>query len=162
MKYLVCAHVWWPMHDNDTENTETMDGVPVAPTDAQWSSITHLGVPKSSLGKVTHGLCWIFYRPHAYAHSEWLEKNMRGKINSEAALTIYREIFATYGSHEVVVTDNGHSFTNNVFLEFMRLNGLKFHPASMDFLILIKKAFKNGIQETKDVQIRLSKFLFHY
>ena len=92
------------------------------------------------------------------------------KITSEATVKKCRETFATHGLPEVVVTDNGSSFTSEEFDTFMKPNGIKlihsapYHPASNGLAENAVKTFKNGMKSTsrRSVLTRLHRWLFQH
>ena len=69
-------------------------------------------------------------------HSKWIECHAMSNITSASTINKLREIFATHGLPETVVSDNGTNFVSAEFEDFMRQNGIihktsaPFHPAS--------------------------------
>ena len=70
------------------------------------------------------------------AHSKWIEPHIVNSTSSEATIKVLRNLFATHGIPEHVVSDNGSGFTNQEFIQFIEHNGIKhtttspYHPFS--------------------------------
>ena len=58
------------------------------------------------------------------AHSKWLEVVPVPNLTSQTAIDTLRSIFTTHGLPELLVSDNGPSFTSAEFQEFMKRNGI--------------------------------------
>ena len=70
------------------------------------------------------------------SHSKWIEAHAVNSATSQATIEKLRLVFSTHGLPDVLVSDNGTSFTNEEFAAFVRSNGIKhltsapYHPAS--------------------------------
>ena len=70
------------------------------------------------------------------AHSKWMEVHIMRSTTSAATIVKLKEIFATHGLPETIVSDNGPNFTSAEFENFLSKNGVKhtkvspYHPAS--------------------------------
>ena len=61
------------------------------------------------------------------AYSKWMEVRPVKSATSTATISQLRAIFATHGIPELLVSDNGSTFSSSEFEEFMRLNGIRCH-----------------------------------
>ena len=70
------------------------------------------------------------------AHSKWMEVKAVKTATSTTTIEHLRNIFATHGLPEMLVTDNASYFTSQEFQDFTKLNGIRhvtsapYHPAS--------------------------------
>ena len=70
------------------------------------------------------------------AHSKWLDAHVVNSATSQATIQKLRSVFSTHGLLEVIVSDNGTSFTSKEFATFVHSNDIKhltsapYHPAS--------------------------------
>ena len=70
------------------------------------------------------------------AHSKWPEVIEMENTTSGTTIKVLRNLFASYGLLQQVVTDNGPQFTSAEFTIFMKNNGVKlikcysYHPSS--------------------------------
>ena len=104
------------------------------------------------------------------AHSKWLEVVIVPSTTSQVTIQKLREIFATHGLPEVLVSDNATTFTSSEFQAFMTRNGIRhitsapYHPASNGLAERAVQTFKEALSKTKptNVEAQLSRFLFHY
>lgn len=71
-----------------------------------------------------------------YSLTKWVEVFMMKSISSIKTIERLRTLFATFGLHETLVSDNGTSFTSYEFKELLNKNRVRFvltplyHPAS--------------------------------
>lgn len=175
MKGLARSYIWWPNLDGDIEMTvrqctacQLNGNLPASAPLHPWE------FPSRPWARVHMDFAGPFLG-HMYllmidAHTKWLEVHIMGKITSEATIEKCRETFATHGMPEVVVTDNGTSFTSSEFQHFMQQNGVKlihsapYHPSSNGLAENAVKTFKAGMKKMsgETLQSRVQKFLFHY
>ena len=81
-----------------------------------------------------------------------------------------REIFATHGLPEVLVSDNGTAFSSTEFQEFTKRNSIRhirtapYHPSSNGQVERAVQIFKDAMKKhsSESIQTRVSRFLFHY
>ncbi|XP_047987206.1 uncharacterized protein K02A2.6-like [Leguminivora glycinivorella] len=70
------------------------------------------------------------------SYSKWIEAEIVPSMSSDSIITILRRIFASQGLPEVLVSDNGRTFTSEDFNLFLSRNHIKhiftppYHPAS--------------------------------
>ena len=71
------------------------------------------------------------------ACSKWLDAHIMSTTSSEKTIDTLRSVFATHGIPQMIVTDNGSSFTSQEFKTFTQKNGIKhvtsapYHPQVM-------------------------------
>ena len=104
------------------------------------------------------------------AHSKWLCVEPVTSATSKNTIAKLRSIFAANGLPEMVVTDNGTTFTSGDFQEFMQRNGIRhvtsapYHPASNRLAERAVQTFKEALRKSTagDLETHLARFLFHY
>ncbi|KAL5510826.1 hypothetical protein EMCRGX_G006432 [Ephydatia muelleri] len=103
------------------------------------------------------------------AHSKWLDVAVVTTPSSQQAIKILRNLFATHGLPEMVVSDNGSAFTSAEFQTFVKRNGIRHvrsahhHPSSNEQAERVVQTFKEAILKTTgDLDARLARFLFQY
>ena len=175
MKSLARSVVWWPGIDADLEgmvkgchkcqaNRKSPAVAPLHPWEwptRPWARI-HIDFAGPFLGKQ--------FLVVVDAHSKWLEVVPVQNITSQTTISALRAIFATHGLPELLVSDNGASFTSTEFQEFMKRNGIRhvtsapYHPASNGLAERSVQTFKDGLKKTTvgDLSTRLHRFLFQY
>ena len=175
MKSLARGVVWWPGMDKDIENmiqdchqcqVNRKSPAPAALHPWEWPTrpwarlhIDHAG---PFLGKQFLVL--------VDAYSKWLEVVPVPSLTSETTIRTLRGIFATHGLPEIVVSDNGPSFTSEEFEQFTKRNGIRhvkcspYHPASNGQAERAVQIFKDGLKKITqgDITTRLARFLFQY
>lgn len=92
--------------------------------------------------------------------------------NFTAPMTIdtLRQVFSIHGLPDVVVSDNGPTFTGECFQEFLKKNGIRhirtapFHPASNKLAERAVQTLKEGLKKMSGatIETNLSRFLFQY
>lgn len=104
------------------------------------------------------------------AYSKWIERHIMSNIAAPLTIEKLRQVFVVHGLPETVVTDNGPTFTSEMFSEFMDQNGIHhfrtalFHPASHGLPERAVQTVKDGLKhmEGGSMITRLSHFLFKY
>ena len=70
------------------------------------------------------------------AHSKWPEVVLMSSSTSQATIRALRQLFATYGLPQQLVSDNGPQFSSVEFATFLTRNGVKhirsspYHPST--------------------------------
>ena len=88
------------------------------------------------------------------AHSKWLKVVPVPNLTSQTTIDTFCSIFATHGLPELLVSDNGPSFTSAEFQEFMKRNGVRhitsapYHPASNGLAERPVQTFKTALLES--------------
>ena len=104
------------------------------------------------------------------AHSKWLDTHIMSNITASVTTEKLRSIFATHGLPDTVVTDNGPTFTSELFQEFMDKNCIRhvrtapYHPASNGLAERAVGTLKDGLRKMSGqiLETKLSRFLFQY
>ena len=104
------------------------------------------------------------------AHSKWMEAHIMSNITAPVTTDTLRSIFATHGLPDTVVSDNGPTFTSEVFKEFVEKNGIRhiltapYHPASNGLAERAVETLKDGLRKMTGhtLETKLARFLFQY
>ncbi|KAJ8881805.1 hypothetical protein PR048_018291 [Dryococelus australis] len=92
------------------------------------------------------------------AYTKWLEIIPLGSLTT-AAIRASRNLFATHGLPECVVSDNGTSFTSEEFQSFLKSNGIQhvlkppYHPASNGMAERGEQTDKNALRRMNGMHI---------
>lgn len=175
MKALARSYMWWPGMDKDLEKVvkdchqcqihqKSPAEAPLHPWEWPGNPWTRLHIDYAGpfLGHM--------FLVVIDACSKWLEVSIMKSTTSSVTIEKLREMFATHGLPETIVSDNGTNFTSCEFEEFMLRNGIKhikvspYHPASNGQAERAVRVFKEGItkMEGGSLQTRLSRFLLKY
>ena len=175
MKALARDYVWWPNMDRELEDTvkkcQQCQLHQKAPAEALLHPWEWPGQPWSRVHIDYAGP----YKGHMYlvvidAHFKWMEVHIMRSTTSAATIVKLKEIFATHGLPETIVSDNGPNFTSAEFENFLSKNGVKhtkvspYHPASNGQAERAVRAFKEGVEKMEEgtMQDKLSRFLLKY
>ena len=100
------------------------------------------------------------------SHSKWLEVRMMANITAQKTVAVLREIFATHGPPDTLVTDIGPKFTSADFQNFVLLNGIRhafvspYYPASNGLSERAVQTFKKSMKmKGLDLSQMLAAFL---
>lgn len=105
------------------------------------------------------------------AYSKWPEVFRTRDITSSFTINNLREIFATFGLPDTIVSDNGTQFTASSFKNFVKLNKIEHittasgHPTTNGAAENAVRSFKNGLKstiadgKTTDVDILTQRYL---
>ena len=104
------------------------------------------------------------------AYCKCLELKPVSSATSSVTIEQLRSIFSTHGLPEVLVTDNGTSFTSVEFQEFMKNNGINhvksapYHPASNGLAEKAVQTLKGSMKKYSpdNLNTQLVRFLFRY
>ena len=174
MKSLARSFVWWPGLDkslelkvktcNACQRSQSLPTVaPIQPwewPERPWSRL-HIDYAGPLLGHM--------FLVVVDAHSKWMEVKMVKTATTSTTVTALREIFATHGIPELLVSDNSSVFTSAEFKTFTQQNGIRhttsapYHPATNGLAERAVQTFKSFMKKTPDggLQDRLSKFLLN-
>ena len=175
MKALARGYVWWPNMDHELEDAvkkcQQCQLHQKAPAEAPLHPWEWPGQPWSRVHIDYAGP----YKGHMYlvvidAHSKWMEVHIMQSTTSAATIVKLKEIFATHGLPETIVSNNGPNFTSAEFENFLSKNGVKhpkvlpYHPASNGKAQRAVRAFKEGVEKMEEgtMQDKLSRFLLKY
>ena len=175
MKALARGYVWWPNMDRELEDAvkkcQQCQLHQKAPAEAPLHPWEWPGQPWSRVHIDYAGP----YKGHMYlvvidAHSKWMEVHIMQSTTSAATIVKLKEIFATHGLPETIVSNNGPNFTSAELENFLSKNGVKhtkvlpYHPASNGQAQRAVRAFKEGVEKMEEgtMQDKLSRFLLKY
>ena len=107
------------------------------------------------------------------AFSKWLDVQVVNAATSRVTIERLRTLFSTHGIPEVVVSDNGTTFTSADFSEFMKKNGIRHvkvaphHTSSNGLAERAVKTFKEGMKKcisssSESIECCLARVLFQY
>ena len=119
---------------------------------------------------IMQGPIRVTYSMMINAHSKWMGVHIMQSTASATTIVKLREIFATHGLPETIVSDNGPNFTSAELENFLSKNGIKhtkvspYHPASNGQVEQAVRVFKEGIKKMEEgtMQDKLSRFLLKY
>ena len=175
MKLLARGFMWWPGMDKEIESSvkqcptcqSTRKMPPTAPfhpwarPSKPWSRV-HVDYAGPFKGKM--------FLLVVDAYSKWLEVHATTSSTSTITIELLRKLFASLGLPEVVVSDNGTTFTSQEFADFMKNNGIRhvrsppYHPSSNGLAERAVQTLKEGLRKVQcgSLETRLSKFLLNY
>ena len=104
------------------------------------------------------------------SHSKWIDIHITNSSTTAVTIEKLQFTFSSLGLPEILVTDNGPSFSSSEFTDFVKVNGIQhvktvpYHPASnglaeravQTFKACMKKLSKGSLQD------RVNSFLFKY
>ena len=175
MKALSRSFVWWPQIDKNIEtlvNTcascqENRPTPPVVPLHLwEWPTRPWVRLHVDHAGPFMGHMYLILVD----AHSKWLEVKRVSAATSAVTIANLREVFATHGLPEQLVSDNGPAFASTEFDNFMLQNGIKhkrsapFHPATNGLAERAVQSFKLGVKKmsTGTIDEKIARFLLAY
>jgi transposase InsO family protein len=175
MKALARSYVYWPNIDNDIE---------------KWVKGCRPCVDTAKLPIKTHLQSWLketrpWVRIHADyagpingyyylvvvdAYSKWPEVFPTRSITTKATISLFRQLFCRYGAPEVLVTDNGTSFTSVDFATYCATLGVThlrsppYHPQSNGQAERFVDTIKRGLQkfQGEEAEGALQEILYAY
>ena len=106
------------------------------------------------------------------AHSKWLEILPVTTATAQGTVKKMREMFATHGLPDQIVTDNDTHFTGTEFQQFMAQNGIQHirvtphHPSLNGLTDRAIQSFKDAMKKLSatpaNVETKILQFLFRY
>lgn len=174
MKALARSVVWWPGLDLELEKQVKQcaecQEAQMSPPNAvlhpwEWPSKPWSRVHIDFFGPFLGRQFFVLVD----AHSKWLEVAVVSSTSSQQAIRVLRQVFATHGLPEILVSDNGPAFTSEEFQYFVQANGFRhvrsapYHPATNGLAERAVQTVKNALNKTTgDIETRLARFLFQY
>jgi len=166
MKRIARTLVWWPGLDKEIEQqvhscVECQINLPAPPSSPlqpwRWPTRPWTRLHADFAGPFLGSMFLVVVD----AHSKWIEVHSLPSITAATTIQCFRRIFATFGLPEVIVTDNGSTFTSGEFQQFLRRNGIKhkrsppYHPATNGLAERAVQTFKRGKKrlKLKDFQV---------
>ena len=175
MKRLARSYVWWPALDTEIEEKvksclacqSSRNRPEVAPLHPfEWPSKPWSRIHIDYAGPFMNRMFLIIVD----AHTKWLDVHVTSSATAAITIEKLQRTFATFGLPEIVVSDNGPSFTSHEFADFMRVNGIShvrtspYHPSSNGLAERAIQTFKMAMKRmTKGtIESKVSSFLFKY
>ena len=159
MKSLARSYVWWPGLDQDlmtlSKECTPCQQVQKAPAAAPlhpwlwpekpWARV-HLDFAGPFMGHT--------FLVAVDAHSKWPEVVLMTSTTATHTIAVLRQMFATHGLPQQLVSDNGPQFTSSEFSDFCAANGIKhirtapYHPASNGLAERFVQSFKVAMKKS--------------
>ena len=106
------------------------------------------------------------------AYSKWPFVTVMNSTTVEKTIDALRQLFATYGIPEQLISDNGSQFTSEAFAVFLKMNGVRhtrsapYHPATNGlaerFVQSLKQGLKASLSSGLSLHRRVCSFLLTY
>ena len=102
------------------------------------------------------------------AYSKWPCVSILQSTTVEKTIDELRQLFATYGIPEQIVSDNGSQFTSEPFAIFMKMNGIRhtltapYHPATNGLAERFVQSLKHGLKASLSSGLSLSRRLCNF
>ena len=175
MKSFARAFAWWPKMDNDIESVskactscQENQAMPAKEPLHPWSwpsrpwSRLHIDHAGPFMGK--------YFLIVVDAHSKSLEVVPVASMNAATTVDKLRNMFATHGLPDKIVSDNGPAFVSEAFGDFLRKNGIShatsspYHPATNGLAERAVRTFKEAMARMKEgsIETRIARFLLKY
>ncbi|MCG8113098.1 MAG: RNase H-like domain-containing protein [Candidatus Thiodiazotropha taylori] len=177
MKELSRSYFWWPKLDSDIEQlARSCSGCQInqkAPKKAslhpwEWPSAPWERIHIDFAGPFLGHMFFIAVD----AHSKWPEIHVMNSITSTKTIDVLRQIFARFGVVKQIVSDNGPTFTSELFQTFVKNNGIihktsvPWHPATQGlverFVQTFKLAMKSASADSSSLNQKIGSFLLAY
>ena len=174
MKPLATSYVWWPNISGQLEelakacsgcqhNHKMPTKAPLHPW--EWATAPWQRMHIDYAGPFQNSMFLVVVD----AHSKWPEVVPVSSTTSSSTIEVLRDLFATFGIPEQIVSDNGTQFVSEEFQAFVRSNGIHhitsapYHPATNGLAERAVQTFKQALrsmhQSSKPVKEKLAKFL---
>ena len=94
------------------------------------------------------------------AYSKWMDVVLVSSLSSQTTIKTLGTIFAMHGLPEMLVSDNGATFTSNDFRNFLKRNGIHhvvpalYHPATNDLAEQAIQTFKDEVKKMTVVDLQ--------
>jgi len=176
MKALARLHLWWPNIDAMIEQKVRdcvicLDALPQASS----SSVNPWLWPTKPWQRLHIDFATLKGKEYLIvvdARSKWPEVIPMKSTTADSTITAMRNIFATHGLCETIVSDNGPQFTSHQFKTFLRSNGIQhilsspYHPASNGeaerFVRTFKTYMKTSAGKPENTEHKIGEFLLTY
>ena len=104
------------------------------------------------------------------SHSKWIDVHITNSSTTAVTIEKLQLTFSSLGLPEILVTDNGPSFSSSEFTDFVKANGIQhvktvqYHPASNGLAERAIQTFKTCMKKLSkgSLQDRVNIFLFKY
>lgn len=173
MKACARSYVWWPGLDENIEmcvnRCRQCQEVRNEPKSAPRQFLQKPENPWSKLhldfaGPFKNNVFLIIVD----SYSKWLEVKVVKNQSSAEVIRCLRELFASHGVPDTIISDNGAAFVSDEIKGFYELNGIKYytsapyHPSSNGQAERMVQVFKNNMRllEDGDIHLKLARLLF--
>lgn len=171
MKSLARMYTWWPRMDEEVElmvqkcqeNQREVPKAAVRPW--KWPSRPWNRIHIDYAGPFMGAMFLVIVD----AHTKWTEIVKVSNSNTSTTIDCLRNVFATFGYPNTIVSDNGTSFTSKQFQEYVKSIGAlhvttaPYHPQSNGLAERMVQTFKSSMKKLQGpLSERLTKFLMHY
>ena len=104
------------------------------------------------------------------SHSKWIDVHITNASTTAVTIEKLQFTFSSLGLPEILVTDNGPSFSSSEFTDFVKANGIQhiktvpYHPASNSLAERVVQTFKACMKKLSNgsLQDRVNSFLLKY
>ena len=177
MKSIARSYMWWPGMDKNIEDLAKScldcQAVKKAPPVAllqpwEWPSRVLQRVHVDFAGPFQGAMFFVAVD----AYSKWPFVTVMNSTTVEKTIDALRQLFATYGIPEQLVSDNGLQFTLEAFAVFLKMNGVRhtrsapYHPATNGlaewFVQSLKQGLKASLSSGLSLHWRVCNFLLMY
>ena len=174
MKALTRGVFWWPRIDSDVENmVKSCNTCQVNRKEEPKVPLHQWECPAKPWSRLHIDFAGPFQGRQFFilvdVRSKWLEVVPVSSQTSQQTIRVLRNLFATHGPPEVVVSDNGPAFITEEFETFLKENGCKhircapYHPASNELAERGVQTLKEAMKKTEgDMETCIARFLFQY
>ena len=139
-------------------------------------SLTSLVLARETMAMHSCGFCGTISRNNILLtvemHSKWPEVSVISSTTVSKTMDVLRQMFATYGLPDLIVSDNGPQFISADLATFTKMNRIKhirsapYHTASNclaeRFVQSLKQAIKANQNDGRPLLQRLQNFLLKY
>ena len=125
MKAIARSYFWWPGLDKQIEDITKVCKLCLkyasSPPRAElhvwtWPMLPNFRLHADFCGPINGKMYLIIVD----AHSKWVDIKETQNITAEATIKLFKEYFANWGLPNYIVTDNGSTFTSELFGEFLK------------------------------------------
>ena len=177
MKALARAYCWWPRMDVDIDQmVSNCTACQLTRPEPEKEAVHCWMRPKKVFERVHIDFAGPIFGKYLLilvdAYSKWPEVHILSNITAETTIKVCRQIFATYGIPNIVVSDHGTQFNSGEFQHFLKINGIMhkqgapYHPATNGqaerFVQTVKQKLKSAKATAATLQDELSKILMAY
>uniref|UniRef100_A0A5S6QBK2 RNA-directed DNA polymerase n=1 Tax=Trichuris muris TaxID=70415 RepID=A0A5S6QBK2_TRIMR len=160
MKGLARSYIWWPRLNQDVESL-VRACVPCQEARHDPPKLSGNKWPEASKPWVrVHADFFGPFQGKVFfiavdSFSKWLEVRLVTSVSAVAAIDVLRELFATHGLRECLVTDNGAAFKSDEFRKFVKSNHIRhlttapFHPETNGQAERVVQDAKNFLKKDK-------------
>lgn len=171
-KALARSYIWWPKMDESIEILISQCSTCQKTRNAPAKTVPHSWIKSSNPWSRLHlDFAGPFQGKEFLilidAYSKWPEIKIMNSTNSSAIINVLRDIFATHGLPDILVTDNGTNLKSQEMENFLTRNGIRhiltppYHPSSNGQIEREVETVKQKLRQLRggDWNTRLSRIL---